>query len=409
MSSISDFTRTDKRAVNTHSVQFAYNNNANCKHLMFTRGQNLGVLDTITLSTKDFSLDLSLNQRSKNPLLKHFSDVPALANSLDLILLKDRNGIPVVCDSLRAAEPIRETGILNISRKNENVYLSIQCSVPKFLGKQNIYLANNNDFSCFIVELEKELAESGIFLDVRKCNISRLDVTKNVETRYDFSKYVPLLRKLQFSRDKLNREYNNQTYLMGNGSRVLCCYNKIAEMKAKRESIAGLPNDIFRAEYRALNKTTVRTTYRFKDVEAMEKDFENIESVYKNSLKKNLFRGEVIEDDAEYEEMEIIRRAIKDSGRGKKNFYEAAIMQILVKNSESKLKGICSKADNVLSIYEGELRERGMNSKTIKTLVSRQRRVIADLNLSLLQCIESDIESVSLQDLYNELYEKLIA
>ena len=89
-----------------------------------------------------------------------------------------------------------------------------------------MYLANNNDYSCFLMELEKELTDSGIFLDVRKCSISRLDVTKNVEIEYDFSKYVPLLRKLQFARDKLNREYNNQTYLMGNGSKVLCCYNK---------------------------------------------------------------------------------------------------------------------------------------------------------------------------------------
>ena len=172
---------------------------------------------------------------------------------------------------------------------------------------------------------------------------------------------------------------------------------------------AVITSDIFRAEYRALKKTSVRSIYHFRDAGAMEKDFNKIESIYKNSLKKDFFRGEIVATDKEQEEMEIIKRCIDESGKGKKNFYETAIMQILIKNSRSELKGICSKADNILAIYEGRLQGRGMSEKGIKEAVSRAKRKIAETNLLLLRCIGSDIESVSLQDLYNELYEKLIA
>lgn len=393
-------------------AQSAYNNNADCKHLMFTSEGKIpknGVLDTITLTTKDFEIDFLKNLNSANRLKKGFLDMPALADRVEQILVYDKkNGIPLKCDYLRAENPVRETGILNISRIQDKVYLSFQCSVPKFLGKQNIYLANNNDFTCFISELKKELADSGIYFNPKDCNVSRIDITKNVETKYSFPQYIPLLRKLQFARDKLNREYNNQTYLVGNGSKVLCCYNKIAEMKSHNLPTDNLPSDIFRAEYRALKKDSVKSIYGFKTVADVASGFTDIEQIYKDSLKKDFFRNEVLKDDTELSEMEVMRKAILESGKGKKNFYEVAIMKILIQDSRKILNGLCGKTESIIELYREHLEEKETSPNVIKQLVSRQRRKIRDVNAMMLQYMDSDIEEVSLQDLYNELYEKLI-
>ena len=420
MNTISTQKQNSKKKIETQS---AYSNNADCQHLMLTPSQKVGLLDSITISTEEFSIDLEINQCSENPLLKYNYPVPALSKWVDsrdieglplfrqkeIALLVDNNGIPIICDSLRASKPIRETGILNISRINNKVYLSVQCSVPKFIGKQNIYLADDNDFSCFISELEKELSESGIYINPRKCNVNRLDITKNVETKYAFPQYIPLLRKLQFSRDKLSREYNNQTYLVGNGSKVLCCYNKIAEMKSQNLPIDNLPSDIFRAEYRALKKDSVKSIYGFKTVSDVESSFADIECIYKETLKKDFFRNDVLEDDdSEVSEMEIMRKAIQESGKGKKNFYEAAIIKILVQDSRKVLNDLCGKTENILDMYREHLEENGASPAVIRQSISRQRMKIRDVNAMMLQYMDSDIENVTLQELYNELYEKLI-
>lgn len=385
------------------------------------------MIDTITLTTNDFEIDWEKNQSSQYPLIAKIGEVPADANKIELpVLLRDIHQKEIFgsCLTIHKSKDfnptgtIRKTGILKIAKfglsNTKDVYLSFQCSIPKFLTGENFYLANNADVLRFAKELTQEFYEMGIYCDVEKMKVARLDLTRNLETEFNISAYIPVLKMCNANRS-FNSEINARTYTTGTGkgkSSVICCYDKLEEISNNGETIPqGLENsNIVRIESRSLQSRTVYSKTKIEIFSDIPKMYGDLKSCYIADVQKNLFGNfnkSQLKDFNSYD-LDTLAKHFIYLNNGKISWVKDFLFASSLINSQEFFKQVYDNLDDVLAPYYEFLLEQGKDLNNAKVYKTRCKKVLKEQLEKAFFLIKNDFEMPYLK-LLEELQEKLCA
>lgn len=168
--------------------------------------------------------------------------------------------------------------ILNPQTGESKRRLSVQFSVPRILGRYNLFGTTQGETLKAVEEAKKIVKESGINTNLDKAKIARMDLAANIEVEEDVSLYIHLLSRLQHTRIFKKVIYQGETVFLRNRKRQLVAYNKVAEMMSK---IKGVPFSIqkmkiLRFESRAMNKDKVKDWYNIESVEEFEDNYKKV-------------------------------------------------------------------------------------------------------------------------------------
>jgi len=380
------------------------------------------MIDTLTLTTKDFELDILENQASLYPFtrIRDYNANPLEQVDINNLLMYDRNKKAIYGNGLTLARNvdnpkglIKDTMIIKISLFNAIPYLSVQCSVPKFLYNGcNFYLATYSDIQKYKQDLTLELSKIGIYTNVDTMTVSRLDLTKNIETVYKFPYYIPLLKILNASK-QVSSEINASTYMTGSGkgkTRVICCYDKIQELQNNEEALPfgfTVDSNVFRCEYRLLKKEAIKSI----DINSFSELLENYEltkMAYREGVKSLLLRNYdsgKLESQKAYDLESIAFAAMEKSPR---NWISEFIKDFGIYASEEAYTKLLDNLDIVLEVESEKCKREGKNSSYIRTTKYRHRQALQKEIQGRLLTLENR-NNVSYKQLFEELSEKLTA
>jgi hypothetical protein len=181
--------------------------------------------------------------------------------------------------------------------KNDGAGVGTACyvrfEVPKFAGESNYHPVDFKGTREALRTAETLLKDVGIKTNIETAKISRLDVFKNVVADEPFSCYQPVLALLSGTRMK-QRGYENG-FLWENTRQEVCVYDKLQKMHHDRLPVVGLPGNSIRFEHRMKQAQKVRDTLSFSNVRELFEDYSRIDAVYRETMKKQLFKYSVPE------------------------------------------------------------------------------------------------------------------
>lgn len=123
-------------------------------------------------------------------------------------------------------------GHLRNLRVSLNCYgLFVEGSVPKYVYGENFTSPTLNDVKLMLDEVSETLGE-----DMYKASVTRLDIAKTLEVEQQPNSYYPYLGNSKYLK-RLRQD--DDSIVWKNNSRRLQMYDKIAEAKAKGNSIPG--------------------------------------------------------------------------------------------------------------------------------------------------------------------------
>ena len=255
------------------------------------------------------------------------------------------------------------------SRMNAAVHLSI----PKYAtgGRDNVHLVGADAARDVFANLQKEIRAVGIKTDMSKAQLSRVDVTRNVQASEPFTAYRPVLQLVEGQRLKDRREYMDG-YLWGNAKQQVCAYDKGAQVTAMRGDASGLRN-VLRFEYRMRDAEKCRDVFGFGQLGELLWEYDSIGEVYRQKMKEHVFR--FTPDDLEVMSGKSLAQEIDSfmqyAGRNwKQKLIEAYGVRELVKVAEiDTLKGIIQeKTGNRLEAYRFgvKLRQGKVNARLLQ-------------------------------------------
>lgn len=381
------------------------------------------MIDTLTVTTTDFEIDMLKNQSSEYPLtrIKDWNDNPLERVSQNNFLMFDKNHNPIYGNGLTLARTsgnekgtLRNTGIVKIgpfqNPKNgvTDIHLSIQSSIPKYLYKgENFYLADKSDLFIYKKELESELSRMGIYTSVENMNVSRMDMTKNAKTQYPFSTYIPVLKMCNATRN-ISSEINASTYNTGPGkglTKLICCYDKIQEIE---NSGLNLPHgittedNIFRCEYRMLKKKSIQEVgiLNYKD---LENNYQDMKTVYKESVKKYLFGNfqqnqKSIENKRLYDIESIAIQSMKNTSKWVNQF----IFDVGIYASQEVYIQLYDNLSMVLELESEKLAREGKSQEYIRLVKHRHKKQLQEKLSEVLTKLDNNFGIP-----YTQLYEEL--
>ena len=172
------------------------------------------------------------------------------------------------------------------SRMNAAVHLSI----PKYAtgGRDNVHLVWADVARDVFANLQKEIRAVGIKTDLSKAQLSRVDVTRNVQASEPFTAYRPVLQLVEGQRLKDRREYMDG-YLWGNAKQQVCAYDKGAQVTAMRGDASGLRN-VLRFEYRMRDAEKCRSVFGFGQLGELLQEYDSIGAAYRQKMREHVFR-----------------------------------------------------------------------------------------------------------------------
>lgn len=130
----------------------------------------------------------------------------------------------------------------------------------------------------------------GIIANLKNANISRLDLYRDVITDHPFSRYLPLLRSMRFSRQKSNR-YGTTTGA-GNQQRETCIYDKTQQLLDKKLA-TNPPKNLLRWEYRLRKSKSVKHALGHKKVSELFQTWDKLAVIF-NEYIENAFSSAYI-------------------------------------------------------------------------------------------------------------------
>lgn len=372
-------------------------------------------IDTIQFNTSDFELDICENHLSKYPFTLIPNKIPPMYSANmeqfqnDLII--DKNGIQIKGLRLQNTEPMKETGIVQISsftnpKTNTNTpFLKVACSVPKYMNGQNFYTSNKTEYKRFLEQVETDLREIGIKTDVKNCSVSRLDLTENVFTDFPYFEYLPILNNSQSERYKC-RDYGKSTFLCGNHSRQVCCYDKIDCMKELEENIPTeiINENVFRCENRLLKKDVIQK-YDIITNQNIITNFDSMKDIYKENVKKILFNNsaEILKQDCKNFDSNFERYLQSGNTR-----FETFITDCLLSESKNVIETLRNNLEHYLELEKFFNESNGMGKDSIKSIKARHKKKWTETLNQMLGKLVQNGQNIPLEQLYNELYEKLL-
>ena len=116
---------------------------------------------------------------------------------------------------------------LDIRNWGDGPQFFVTFSAPKVLHGDNFRQLSEEEIVAAFGSVRRLLQAEGIFADIGKARLSRLDIFQNVETRYQPETYFELLSHLRFNR--MRSQSYPTTWTWGNRQWELAVYDKIAE------------------------------------------------------------------------------------------------------------------------------------------------------------------------------------
>ena len=225
------------------------------------------MIDTIQLSLNDYEI-------RNNPQLNVIRSTIDLSTGElkgDFHLLTI-NGDPVYGKKAFLNDPLFS---LTLRPLGDSVRCFLKFSFPKVYLGNNFHPINIPKCCGVLLNLNKRLKESGIRTNIFHSDLSRIDIFKNVETDENFSSYTNLFSLLRAKRMKA-RDFPTM-FLWQNGRQQIVAYDKIQEFKRRHIPTTDLPKNVIRFERRLLNKTKIKKTLGFSNVEDLLENPDTVE------------------------------------------------------------------------------------------------------------------------------------
>ena len=109
--------------------------------------------------------------------------------------------------------------------------LRIQASAPKLLRGSSLEEVTDADRDKFTAALAKQARSVGLETDPAALRVWWVDYCKNMEMKRHTRDYLSLLQQYSIPR-RTKRSFDGETVTFANKSRQLCCYDKLAEVRA---------------------------------------------------------------------------------------------------------------------------------------------------------------------------------
>lgn len=179
----------------------------------------------------------------------------------------------------------------DIKQFNNDVLCSVHFSAPKIksIGDNNFNSINKNDLIDIAIDVEKQLKLAGIDVNIKKAKLSRIDLFKNVKTKFNIIEYKDIFELFNMKRQNeiVNRSYYT-TFYKGNKSRMLVIYDKVNEMKVKGKDI-DIKDNIIRFELRHFKNKNINNYINCDSYNDLIDNFDNINGYY-NEYLRGLFK-----------------------------------------------------------------------------------------------------------------------
>lgn len=241
------------------------------------------MLDTLKFHTRDFTVK-DRAKVSVQPGLVEYST----GEQREVALFKDDFSRDVYGQK---AFVNTERYNLTIQPMGAGVELFLQTSLPKVIKDDNYSPLTNLETVTALDVIGQDLKSRGVELNLDKCELSRVDLFKNVIGNNDFLSYSPLFALLQSKRQH-KRDYGT-TFTWSNTQREICAYDKLTEMQSRGMEVSGYPQNTIRFEYRLKNSRVCERELGFSTVKKLVNNLDDLQKKYKDALSKSIFSLDV--------------------------------------------------------------------------------------------------------------------
>ena len=279
--------------------------------------------------------------------------------------------------------------------------LYTQLSVPKYARGSNYRLSDVKETKEVMQDLEKSLSSEGIKLNIYEAIPGRLDACKNINLEHLTGNYFSFIPSLGGSRMNQRSNYNDGIKRTGfqwsNTRQEIICYDKRTEIKARKESLQGIPKNVLRFEHRLRNGRKIKDALGFHTVKDLLNDFGRIEENYNKVLSESIFKYEA--DDKRLFSSRTIQQyleyALTNYKRSVFNRFSFDIM--------------FSKDDLIIDrMSMFEMLEVTMNKMELRNSTKRKYRYRLKEKYEQTKELNLDVETVNVRELYNELRSKVL-
>jgi len=237
------------------------------------------VLDTLKIHTRDFTV----KDRARVSVQPGLVDYET-GEQREVSLFKDDFGRDVYGSK---AFVNTERYNLTIQPMGAGVELFLQTSLPKTIHEDNYTPLTNSETVQAVGVIGQDLRSRGIGLNLEACELSRVDLFKNVIGDNDFLSYSPLFDLLQSKRQH-KRDYGT-TFTWSNTQREICAYDKLTEMQSRGVKVGGYPQNTIRFEYRLKNSRVCERELKVSKVKDLVNNLDDLQKKYRDALSKSIF------------------------------------------------------------------------------------------------------------------------
>lgn len=237
------------------------------------------MLDTLKIHTKEFTV----KDRARVSVQPGILDYET-GEQREYPLFKDDLGRDVYGSKAYVNTEIYN---LTIQPMGAGVELFLQTSLPKTIKDDNYTPLTNSETVQAIGLIGKDLKSRGVGLNLDACELSRVDLFKNVIGDNNFLSYSPLFALLQSKRQN-KRDYGT-TFTWSNTQREICAYDKLTEMQSRGVKVGGYPQNTIRFEYRLKNSRVCERELGFSTVKKLVNNLDNLQKKYRDALSKSIF------------------------------------------------------------------------------------------------------------------------
>ena len=283
------------------------------------------------------------------------------------------------------------------------VFLEFNPSLIYNDSKHNFYLVNNIQTKLIAEKIEGELKERGLFFSVSDMKLSRVDLCKNIQTRYKFEIYNNLF---EFMKGKRTKSINyGGTYSFRNASREICFYDKVAELQEchgiyLRDFDIDSRLNVMRGELRLRKSKVVKNNLGIENLYNLygESEYQHVKEQYKGIITDMIFSAKKKNSDVQVEmfpAIDLLRECKEKYKRNSVNNFVATL-------GLDSLVEIFGSLDSFQSVLLQVGYERTYVYRVIKDL---------DIRIATQREIKENFKKkeYTISGLYEEIYSKLIA
>jgi len=176
-------------------------------------------------------------------------------------------------------------------------YLYINFNPRKMVHQHNFLPVSINQFNECVTLLGQVLSSIGITTDMKSFKLSRVDLCKDIEVDHEFRKYIAPLKLLSPKfMAKSTPTIDDGYYLIANGARKYCLYDKVGELKSKDIDCRQLGIDsenIMRGEIRFVKNSSIQTHLGISTLCELTtiENYSRLESIYNRIITYDFFKN----------------------------------------------------------------------------------------------------------------------